>query len=98
MLEARHGEEAVMLSERHSGHIHLLVTDVVMPGASGPETAHHIQRMRPDTRVLYMSGYTDDTVARHGILESGAMFLPKPFSPVALLRKVRSALNHSLVT
>ena len=95
VLEARNAEEAEMLSERYSGHIHLLVTDVVMPGASGRELASQIHGVRPETKVLFMSGYAGDAVAAHGILESGSMFLSKPFSPESLLQKVHSALNGS---
>src|SRR5215510_12404108 len=68
VLEARHGAEAIEISERHRGPIHLMVTDVVMPQMSGRELAQRLLPVRPDMRVLYMSGYTDDAIVRHGVL------------------------------
>ena len=93
VLEAPDGEAAVRLAQRHRGPIHLLLTDVVMPRVSGRELAEQLARVRPDTRVLYASGYTDDSVVRHGILESGTAYLQKPFSPESLARKVREVLD-----
>jgi len=93
VLEAPGGEAAVRLAQRHRGPIHLLLTDVVMPRVSGRELAEQLARVRPDTRVLYASGYTDDSVVRHGILESGTAYLQKPFSPESLARKVREVLD-----
>ncbi len=93
ILEARHGAEAIEISERHDGPIHLLVTDVVMPHMSGRELAQHLAPLRPDMRVLYMSGYTDDAIVRHGVLEAGTAFLSKPFTPDALAAKVREVLD-----
>src|SRR5256886_5848520 len=75
VVEAPDGEAAVRLAQRHRGPIHLLLTDVVMPRVSGRELAEQLARVRPDTRVLYASGYTDDSVVRHGILESGTAYL-----------------------
>ena len=94
VLEAPDGEAAVRLAQRHRGPIHLLLTDVVMPRVSGRELAEQLARVRPDTRVLYASGYTDDSVVRHGILESGTAYLQKPFSPESLARKVRDVLDE----
>jgi two-component system cell cycle sensor histidine kinase/response regulator CckA len=93
ILEARHGEEAVELCDKHVGDIHLLVTDVVMPRMSGREVAEKLLPTRPKMKVLYLSGYTDDEVVRHGVLESMTAFLQKPFTPDALARKVRDVLD-----
>jgi two-component system cell cycle sensor histidine kinase/response regulator CckA len=93
ILEARHGVEAIEISERHDGPIHLMVTDVVMPQMSGRELAQHLAPLRPDMRVLYMSGYTDDAIVRHGVLEADTAFLSKPFTPDALAAKVRGVLD-----
>jgi FixJ family two-component response regulator len=69
------------------------LTDVVMPGMRGPELAQRLLRLRPDLRVLYMSGYIDNAIAGQGLLHAGAEFLQKPFTPDVLLRKVREVLN-----
>jgi CheY-like chemotaxis protein len=94
VLEARHGAEALKLSARHQGPIHLMVTDVVMPEMSGRELAQRLMPLRPDMRVLYMSGYTtDDAIVRHGVLDSGIAFIAKPFTPDGLAAKVRDVLD-----
>jgi CheY-like chemotaxis protein len=93
VLEADDGEQAERLAARHSGSIHLLLTDVVLPGHSGRETAERICRERGETRVLYMSGYPGETIAHHGVLEAGISFLQKPFFPDRLVGKVREVLN-----
>ena len=93
VLEARQGAEALELSNRHAGTIHLLVTDVVMPQMSGRELAQRLATLRPELKVLYMSGYTDDAIVRHGVLASGIAFLSKPFTPNALALKVREVLD-----
>jgi signal transduction histidine kinase/CheY-like chemotaxis protein len=93
VLEARHGAEALEISNRHAGTIHLLVTDVVMPQMSGRELAQRLATLRPELKVLYMSGYTDDAIVRHGVLASGIAFLSKPFTPDALALKVREVLD-----
>ncbi len=93
VLEAGHGEEALQISARHTDPIHLLVTDVVMPRMGGRELASRVGALHPETKVLYMSGYTDDDVVRHGISHAEAGFLQKPFTTDALISKVRAVLD-----
>ena len=93
VLDARDGAEAIEISGRHGGRIHLMVTDVVMPQMSGRELAQHMAGTRPDMRVLFMSGYTDNAIVRHGVLDPGTAFLSKPFTPDALAAKVREVLD-----
>jgi PAS domain S-box-containing protein len=93
VLTASNATEAMEVSSRHEGPIHILVTDVVMPGATGPELAKQLSVARHEMRVLYISGYTDSAIVQHGILETGTSFLQKPFSPEALARKVREVLD-----
>jgi PAS domain S-box-containing protein len=93
VLEARNGRDALTVAERHAGPIHLLVSDVVMPQMSGREVADRLRAVRPGLRVLYISGYADDAIVHHGVLEPGLAFLQKPFSPAVLVRKVREVLD-----
>jgi CheY-like chemotaxis protein len=93
VLEAGGGADAVRLAEQHAGPIHLLVTDVVMPGLNGRQVAERVTALRPGVRVLFVSGYTDDAVIRHGLDGEGLAFLPKPFTPEVLTRKVREVLD-----
>jgi PAS domain S-box-containing protein len=93
VLEAPHGNAALALAAAHDGPIHLLLTDVVMPGLSGRQLADELTKRRPATRVLYTSGYTDDAVVRHGVLEAGIAYLQKPFTSASLARKVRETLD-----
>ncbi len=94
VIEATNGAEALRVCENHDPPIRLMVTDVVMPGMSGRELAARVREQLPDLRVLYMSGYTDDTVIRHGLLDASMFFLQKPFTPSALARKVRETLDQ----
>jgi PAS domain S-box-containing protein len=93
VLVAGDAAEAIVHCEQHRGAIHLILTDIVMPKISGPDLAKRLVAMRPEMRVLCMSGYTDDSIARHGFLESGAAFLQKPFTPATLTSKVREVLE-----
>jgi two-component system, cell cycle sensor histidine kinase and response regulator CckA len=94
VLEANHGGEAVRLAERYDGPVHLLVSDVVMPEMGGRVLAERLAAARPGMKVLFVSGYTDDAVVRHGVLEAEMAFLQKPFTPGLLVRKVRNVLDH----
>jgi PAS domain S-box-containing protein len=93
VLAASQGEEALELSARHPGAIHLLLADVVMPGMGGRQLAERLAADRPGLKVLYMSGYLDDEIVRLGVLEANTPFLHKPFKPVALARTVREVLD-----
>ena len=93
VLDAESAEQALAVAGARQGPIHLLVADVVMPGASGRELARRLAQSRPETRVLYVSGYTDDAIVHHGMLDPGLKFLQKPFTPAALARKVREVLD-----
>jgi two-component system cell cycle sensor histidine kinase/response regulator CckA len=94
VLEAASGAEALQVCEAHRTRIPLMITDVVMPQMSGRELAARLRDRHPETRVLYMSGYTDDAVVRHGLLDASMSFLQKPFTPGVLVRKVREALDQ----
>jgi len=93
VLEARTPADAMAVAQAHNGIIHLLVSDVVMPGESGLQLARRLLEVRPNLRVLYISGYSDEAIVRHGLLDPGTTFLQKPFSPAALARKVRELLD-----
>jgi PAS domain S-box-containing protein len=93
VLAGANGEEALRICKGFAGTIDLMITDVVMPQMSGRELAEEVAGLRPDTRVLYMSGYTDDAVVRHGILEKNMAFIQKPFLPDDLARKTRELLD-----
>jgi len=92
VLEARHGGEALLHCERHKGPIELLLTDVVLEQMSGRELAERLCPMRSEMKVLYVSGYTDDAIIHHGVLNPGTAFLQKPFTTEALARKIREVL------
>jgi len=95
VLAAAAGAEALRVAEAHTGPIHLLVTDVVMPGMSGREVAERVASLRPHAGVLFTSGYTDDAIVHHGVLDDGMAFLQKPFDPSTLLHAVRRVLDGS---
>jgi signal transduction histidine kinase/ActR/RegA family two-component response regulator len=92
VLAAGHPAEALRLGQQHEGSIHLLLTDVVMPGMSGRELADRLAPRHGAMQVLYMSGYTDEAIVRHGVLAEGTAFLQKPFTPDTLARQVRQVL------
>ncbi|MDB5049609.1 MAG: Blue-light-activated protein [Fibrobacteres bacterium] len=93
VLDASGAREALYIHENHSAPIDLLLTDIVLSGKSGREVARELQELRPGIRVIFMSGYTDDTVMRSELEKSNALFMAKPFTPTRLLQKVRSALD-----
>jgi CheY-like chemotaxis protein len=93
VLAAEGGPAALQLAKDHPGTIHLLLTDVVMPEMGGPEVAQRLRAARPGTRVLYMSGYTDDAILKHGALDASTPFLQKPFTPWGLAARVRDVLD-----
>jgi two-component system, cell cycle sensor histidine kinase and response regulator CckA len=96
VLEACHGKEAMMICRRHEGPIHLLLTDVVMPQMTGPELAQRVCSLRPETKVLYVSGDTSEALHRRHLMEPGTAFLQKPFTPDTLARRVRAVLDAPL--
>lgn len=93
VLTASNGGEALLLLERHDGPVHLILTDMVMPGMGGRELAAQLQDTRPRMKVLYMSGYTDDAILRRGLLEKGTNFIGKPYTTAELTRTVREVLD-----
>jgi NO-binding membrane sensor protein with MHYT domain/nitrogen-specific signal transduction histidine kinase len=92
LLVAGHADDAVRISRQHVGPIHLILTDVVLPGTSGPKLAARIAEQRPEIRVLYMSGFTENAIVHHGVLDADTEFIQKPFTPAALAAKVREVL------
>jgi PAS domain S-box-containing protein len=96
VLETRNAAQALQIAHQHQGTIHLLLTDVVMPGTSGRVLAEKMALLRPDTNVLFMSGYSDYAVTAHGVLEAGTFLLQKPFTREALTRKVREVLDRKV--
>ena len=95
VLDAANGGEALLTCEKHTGTIHLLLTDVILPKMSGRELVHRLATLRPQMKVLFMSGYTDDAVMQHGILSSEVAYLQKPLTPGSLTRKVRVVLDST---
>jgi CheY-like chemotaxis protein len=93
ILEAGGGPDALRIFDQHQGSIDLLLTDVIMPQMSGRELAERLRLRQPSLKVLYVSGYTDDMLAHHGMLEPDVFLLPKPFAPDELAKKLREVLD-----
>ena len=96
VIHAGDGDQALSVAKLHSGQIHLLVTDVVMPGLNGKELSERLKELRPNLKVLFISGYTADVIAQRGILDPDVAFLHKPFSPDELAAKVREVLDRAV--
>jgi CheY-like chemotaxis protein len=95
VLEARDGEEALRIGRNRADPIDLILTDVVMPGLSGRQLVEQILELRPGTKVVFMTGYADDMLLRHKVLEPGVALLEKPFDKIQLAKKIREALDAS---
>lgn len=93
VVEAENGEAGLAAAAKHEGKIDLVITDVVMPGLGGRELVERLAKTRPETKVLYLSGYTEDAIISEGTIESGTAFLQKPFTLQNLSRKVREVLG-----
>jgi two-component system cell cycle sensor histidine kinase/response regulator CckA len=98
VLEAGNAKEALAVAQDSAAPIHLVVTDVIMPDSAGPSLVERLRALRPDLPVLYMSGYTDDTIVHHGVLSEGTAFLQKPFTPHGLAQKVREVLDQAMTS
>jgi CheY-like chemotaxis protein len=94
VMEAGDSQQAVQVASEYPERIHLLLSDVIMPDMGGAPLIDQLRETRPDLRVLYMSGYTDDAIVHHGVLDEGTAFLQKPFTPLALAKKVREVLDQ----
>jgi DNA-binding response OmpR family regulator len=95
VLLASNPEEAFELARQFDGPIHALLTDVVMPRGSGKDLARRLAQVRPAVRVLFMSGYTDQDIVHHGVLDSSVAFIQKPFTPRALAHRIRALLDEA---
>ncbi len=98
VLEAANGLEALELTRARPENIHLVLTDVIMPGMTGKELAHSLQRERPGIKVIFMSGYTDDMIVHHGVLNKGVNFIQKPVTPSVLTKKLREVLGNRKIS
>jgi DNA-binding NtrC family response regulator len=96
VLTATNGDEAIRVFAQHAGDVHLLLTDVVMPLMSGSALAQELAKRQPGLKVLYMSGYTDDAIVHHGVLDAGTQFLAKPFAAADVTRRVREVLDFGI--
>ena len=96
VIEAQNGEDALQLTNRHSGDIHLLLTDVIMPGMNGKILSEHLRLLRPDIKILFMSGYSADMMGLQIIKASKMPFIQKPFSTSQLLYKVREVIDANV--
>jgi DNA-binding response OmpR family regulator len=92
VIDASDGQEAIAVAERYCGEIHLLLTDVVMPGMNGKELSERLKVSRPGLKVLFVSGYTANVISHGGVIDHGIAYMPKPFSPDGLAAKVRKVL------
>lgn len=95
VILACNGKEAIKLSNAYEGNIDLLLTDVIMPNINGQELANELKQSRPDMAVIFMSGYTDDVIAHHGVLEDGVNFIQKPITLSRLAHKLREVLKKN---
>jgi DNA-binding NtrC family response regulator len=95
VLEASNGNAAISIAERHPNSIHLLITDIVMPGMNGRELADRLKKAQPGLKVLFMSGYTDKAIVHQQVLDEKMPFIQKPFGPQALVDKVREVLDST---
>jgi two-component system cell cycle sensor histidine kinase/response regulator CckA len=97
VLATRNGAEALQVADAHAGTIHLIVTDLIMPGMTGHHPAEEIASTRPEAKVLYISGYSNEAVTSRGVLSRGSAFPGKPFTPEGLLGKARELLDSPKV-
>jgi CheY-like chemotaxis protein len=95
VLVAENGQQVEKICEQHGSDIDLLLTDVVMPGINGREVAMRVSAHWPHIKVLYMSGYTENAIVHHGVLDTDTFFLAKPFTPTVLASKMREVLDHA---